>query len=93
LSSILYQKGGLIHEDSWRQDLPDFNIVDSDNNIRFKISGSWKGPYDNELKLYACPEPYNHHPINTCKMIPSETRQEAIVSTLLDSLVNRQNSS
>lgn len=36
---------------SRRSDLPDFAIVDSDEMIRITIAGSWKGTYDNELRL------------------------------------------
>ena len=36
---------------SWRQDLPCFHIVDDNSMIRATCSGSWKGAYDNEIRL------------------------------------------
>ena len=36
---------------SWRADLPYFYILDNDKMKRVNISGSWKGVYDNKLRM------------------------------------------
>jgi len=38
-------------DNSWRQDLPEFLIIDNNNMTRVSISGAWKGAYDNHLTL------------------------------------------
>ncbi len=38
-------------DSSWRRDLPDFYIIDDKQMKRVSISGSWKGAYDNKLRL------------------------------------------
>src|SRR5947207_1455911 len=38
-------------DSSWRQDLPDFFIIDDKNMTRVSIHGAWKGTYDNRLEL------------------------------------------
>lgn len=42
---------------SWRADLPYFYILDNDRMKRVSISGSWKGAYDNNLRMEIKTEP------------------------------------
>jgi len=39
-------------DDSWREDLPVFHIVNQNNLILFTIRGSWKGSYDNHITIH-----------------------------------------
>lgn len=58
---------------SWRQDLPNFVIVDTDDMIRVTIQGSWKGSYDNTLDMCVNNTPYEKLVRPTEEVIPSET--------------------
>ena len=44
-------EGWKMVDSSWRRDLPDFYIIDDESKKRISIFGSWKGSYDNELRL------------------------------------------
>lgn len=65
-------------DDSWRQDLPNFYIVDNTNMLRFSVTGAWKGSYDNELNLKEVNPPRQFEPQNNKTMIPSETGSNAM---------------
>lgn len=60
-------------DDSWREDLPNFFIVDDQGMVRFGVTGAWKGTYDNELHLTYVKNPYKFEAKNKQKLIPSET--------------------
>jgi hypothetical protein len=45
-------QGWRMVDNSFRQDLPEFYIIDADNMKRVSISGAWKGAYDNDLSLH-----------------------------------------
>lgn len=71
-------EGWKMVDNSWREDLPDFYIVDSTLKGRVHISGAWKGSYDNELRLYVLDEPKILELRNE-PLIPSETSDSALV--------------
>ena len=69
--------GWKLVDQSDRADLPQFYIVDTEDKGRFKISGSWKGTYDNELKIYIVASPEVITPMTTVST-PSETNGKTI---------------
>lgn len=73
-------KGWKMVDDSWREDLPQFYIVDDKNMARFSIHGSWKGTYDNALTLTTVDTPRLFERRNRDQsLIPSETSDGALV--------------
>ena len=44
-------KGWCMVDNSWREDLPCFHILDEKGLIRFNVSGSWKGSCEDEIKF------------------------------------------
>jgi hypothetical protein len=77
---------------SWRQDLPKFSMVDTDNNIRVTISGAWKETYDNDITLrvqHAPFEKFVHDP--SAKIIPSETSVGAIITRYHKAMIENPN--
>jgi hypothetical protein len=68
-------------DDSWREDLPNFYILDDEKKGRFHIHGSWKETYDNSLEMEVCEAPYSvfvpKHKAN--ELIPSETSNIALL--------------
>lgn len=53
--------GWQIVDKSYRSDIPRFCIIDDQRFERIWICGSWKGAYDNELKLYCRKEPFKKY--------------------------------
>jgi hypothetical protein len=72
-------------DDSWRQDLPCFHIVDADGMIRYTVSGSWKGTYDNELHLSMKKDPIKYEPRNA-PVEASQTSTAAIAGKFAEAL-------
>jgi hypothetical protein len=67
-------------DDSLRQDLPRFHMVDEKNLIHFTVSGSWKGSYDNKLQLIQVEPPRLFESKNQNEpLIPSETSDEELL--------------
>ena len=64
--------------DSSREDLPRFHIIDADGNIRYTISGAWKGTYDNELRIHKGSE--KKFMPKDDEIIPSETSGAAMAA-------------
>lgn len=58
---------------SWREDLPNWEFVAPDNKVYFSVNGSWKGTYDNELYLISLQEPREFEPIKEKSTIPHDT--------------------
>jgi hypothetical protein len=76
-------EGWKMVDDSWREDLPRFYILDQKDMMHFSIQGSWKGTYDNELTLTKVPTPAFFQPQNRDKpLIPSETSTGAVLGSL-----------
>lgn len=71
--------------DSHREDLPEYHIVDDKNMVRCSITGAWKGTYDNKLHLSWTKEPYEFEARHG-KMIPSETNGAALVGKFAEAL-------
>jgi len=53
-----------IYNQSHREDLPCYEIVDEKNMVRVTISGSWKGNYDNKLTLNVLSKPVLFQPMD-----------------------------
>lgn len=70
-------EGWSIVDDSYREDLPIFHIIDAANMIRFSVSGAWKGTYDNILHINKVKEPYEFKRREE-KLIPSKTNDVAL---------------
>jgi hypothetical protein len=70
---------------SWREDLPDYYIVDIESKARVSISGSWKGSYDNKLRLSILKNPIILKP-DEGKLIPSETSNYAMLGKFAEAL-------
>lgn len=69
--------------DSRREDLPRFHIIDGKNMVHFTIIGSWKGNYDNELDILMVEEPYEYKPRDV-EIIPSETDSVHMIGKIID---------
>lgn len=69
-------------DNSWRQDLPEYHIVDDNNLVHFSIFGAWKETYDNKLSIRAVENPHKLVPQEE-KVIPGETNDVAIISKIL----------
>ena len=69
---------------SWRQDLPNWHIIDEHNIIQYSISGAWKETYDNDIKLYNGSK--TKYVEKTTPQIPSETSTVAILGNICDAL-------
>ena len=72
-------------DNSWRQDLPEYYIVDELGLTRFCISGSWKGSYDNELRISTVHEPKLLKRREE-ELIPSETSNAAMIGKFAEAL-------
>ena len=75
--------GWRLVDDSWRADLPCRHFVDAKNIKRITVQGSWKGTYDNELRIYIADNTL-YTPRNE-EVIPSETDANAMIKKLEDS--------
>lgn len=76
----------IVDETEFREDMPDWYIVDNNMNKRVSISGVWKGTYDNRLTLSICEEPWEKHVSKTRDPAPSETSPAAIAGKFADAL-------
>ena len=74
-------------DDSWREDLPEFRIIDHQEMIHFTISGAWKGTYDNKIEIYTVETPTKYMKRYE-KIIPSETKGEVLVGKILDAVIS-----
>lgn len=74
-------EGWRLVDDSWRQDLPDYYLLDAENMKRFSIFGSWKGAYDNALRIRVIKEPKLFKGRNE-PMQASETSDIALINKL-----------
>ena len=72
-------------DNSYRQDLPEFHIIDNTNMVRFTITGSWKGSYDNKLTIHKVSNSYEFKP-HESELIPSETNDFAIAGKFGEAL-------
>ena len=52
--SYTLPNGWRMVDNSFREDIPIFIIIDNKDMIRVRISGSWKGSYDNKLRMRVC---------------------------------------
>ena len=43
---------------SHRGDLPNFCMIDANDNVRVVVIGAWKGTYDNELRMSIAKAPF-----------------------------------
>jgi len=76
---------------SWRQDLPDFAMVDLDGQIRVSITGAWKGTYYNYLTLRIMDTPYDVYQCEedegeNKEIIPTETSGAALVGKMAEAI-------
>jgi len=78
-------KGWKMVDSSWREDLPDFYIIDSSDMKRFCISGSWKGTYDNKLNIRSVKQEKYESPKST--PIPSETSGPVLYNKLETAII------
>jgi hypothetical protein len=68
-------------DQSWREDLPNFAMVDTDGNIRVTINGSWKGTYDNELHMRIASAPFDkYEPKDEEPIMASETSESVMIA-------------
>ena len=49
---------------SWRQDLPQWEFVCPDGLVHFSVNGAWKGSYDNDITLSALMIPRKFDPVS-----------------------------
>lgn len=75
---------------SVRADMPEFDIVDIEKNIRVVIEGCWKGSYDNKLNMHIQSEPYSKYeePSEKKDPIPSQTDGPALLNKFEDAIVD-----
>jgi hypothetical protein len=81
--------GWSMKDKSWREDLPNFAIVDTDGMIRAVVSGSWKETYDNRLSINI-PDELELFEKPKDEVIPSETSVPAIVGKIAGALVSEK---
>lgn len=76
--------------DSHREDLPRWSIVDAAGMIRARVSGAWKGMYDNKLHFVLCEGNEKHVP-RAEPTEPSEPRlmMESMVTACVDAVAKR----
>lgn len=51
-ATMTLPEGWTFNDISWREDLPEWVIVDTNNMMRASVRGAWKGAYDNQLDFY-----------------------------------------
>jgi hypothetical protein len=74
-------------DDSRREDLPQYYIVDDTNMVQFFIGGSWKGTYDNNLYMEQVDFPYTFESKNkTAPLIPSETSNTVVMGKMCEAI-------
>lgn len=67
-------------DDSWRQDLPNYYIIDASNMKRVSIRGSWKQTYDNDIALYIIENPTLFEPKKEATKQATETSIEGLLT-------------
>lgn len=72
-------------DNSFMAEYPEFYIVDNNNMVKFKIYGSWKGNYENYLRILTIDKPYEFKPRQE-KIIPSRTDTAAVMGTFLQAI-------
>jgi hypothetical protein len=72
-------------DNSAREDMPEFHIVDNHNMIHFTISGIWKESYDNHIQIYHVTPPTKLQK-KTQPMIPSETSSRVMLSKFAEAI-------
>lgn len=80
---IAFPSGYHWHNNSWREDLPEWYILNSENLAVVCVEGSWKGSYDNKLELYVYDTP-TVVKFNRTPPIPSQTSKEALIEKAID---------
>ena len=75
--------------ESWRQDLPVYYIVDDSDMRRVKVSGCWKGTYDNSLRLCILEgvDITKYEPSEDKRMESSKTDAIALIPEFLEAVV------
>lgn len=72
---------------SWREDLPDFFIIDENKMKRVSIRGSWKETYDNDIRLCILKGKDIELFVPRNKpALPSETTAVALMGKALDTI-------
>lgn len=77
--------GWKMMDKSFRQDMPEWFMVDENGFTRARIMGTWKGTYDNRLRIVECPMEAFESP--TSPAIPSETDGPAVAARIANALV------
>lgn len=71
--SFTMPEGWNFTNNSWREDLPQWEFVSPDNMVHFVVYGSWKGSYDNKLNINMRNPPTPFEPIKEKSTIPHDT--------------------
>lgn len=84
--SLKLPEGFSWKDNSYRADIPEWYVIDESGKAILSVSGSWKGTYDNQLRMAVHVDPIDVT-WRSSSPIPSETDGPAIAAKLADAEV------